>query len=109
MRLVPVATGADGFEQLRAALHARRDAVSYGAVAARVDGRSRFVFFCYVGEATSAITKGRAAMHSPHVEKFFDGTVGAFPALTSADELETAHVNRLLKELCKGAKEASVC
>ena len=50
--------------------------------------------------------RNSAAMHSPHVEKFFDGTVGSFPALTSAEELETAHVNKLLKALCKGAKEA---
>ena len=47
-----------------------------------------------------------AALHSPHVEKYYDGTVGSFPALTSDSELEEANVNRLLMQLCKGAKEA---
>ena len=77
-------------------------------MAASVDGRQRFAFLCYIGENTSALRRGRAAMHSQHVEKFYDGTVGAFPAITSSSELETAHVNKLLMQLCKGAKEAVV-
>ena len=82
--------------------------MSYGVVAATVDGRLRFVFLCYIGEATSSIKRGRASMHAPHMEKFYDGTVGALPNLTSLDELEDKNVNRLLKELCKGSKEAEM-
>ena len=41
-------------------------------------------------------------------DAFFDGTVGALPVLTASEELETAHVNKLLKQLCKGAKEVAV-
>lgn len=108
VRLVPMGTGGAGFDELRTALKGRQDAVSYAIAAATVDGRLRFVFLCYIGEQTSAIKRGRAAMHSPHVEKFFDGTIGSFPALTSAEELETAHVNHLLKQLCKGAKEVAM-
>ena len=42
-------------------------------------------------------------MHSPYVEKVFEGTVGALPTLTSAEELEADHVHALLRQLCKGA------
>ena len=108
VRLVPVARGEQGFDELREQLCSRPDVVSYAVVAASVDGRQRFAFLCYIGENTSALRRGRAAMHSQHVEKFYDGTVGAFPAITSSSELETAHVNKLLMQLCKGAKEAVV-
>jgi hypothetical protein len=106
VKLVPISHGAGGFEELRARLRERTDSVSYAISPATVDGRLRFVFLCYIGEATSAIKRGRAAMHSPHVEKFFDGTVGSFPVLTSSAELEGAAMDRLLMQLCKGAKEA---
>ena len=52
--------------------------------------------------------KGRAALHAQHMEKFYDGTVGAFPAITSSEELNEAHLNKLLAQLCKGCKEAAV-
>lgn len=107
-KIVPVSKGDGGFDELRAALRERQDAVNYAAAATTVDGRLRFVFLCYIGESTSAIKRGRAAMHAPHMEKFFDGTVGAIPVLTSSDELENAHVNGLLKQLCKGSKEAVI-
>ena len=106
VKLEPVGHGAGGFDELRARLRERTDAVSYAISPATVDGRLRFIFICYIGEATGAIKRGRAAMHSPHVEKFFDGTVGSFPVLTSSDELEDVHMDRLLMQLCKGAKEA---
>ena len=108
VRLVPVAKGAGGFDELRTQLVSRPDAVSYAAVAVSVDGRRRFVFFCYIGEAASAIKRGRAALHAPHMEKFFDGTVGALPTLTSTDDLEATNVNKLLRQLCKGSAEAVV-
>ena len=84
------------------------DAVNYGVLPATVDGRLRFVFICYIGEATSAMKRGRAAMHSPYVEKYFDGTVGSLPTLTEQNDLEEAHLNALLKQLCKGAKEVAI-
>ena len=98
--------GDAGWAQMRAAL--QEDAVNYGVLPASVDGRLRFVFVCYIGEQTSAMKRGRAAMHAPHVEKFFDGTAGALPSLTDSAELEEAHLNTLLKQLCKGSKEAVI-
>jgi hypothetical protein len=68
----------------------------------------RFVFLTFIGDAVSAIQKGLAAMHAPHVEKFFDGTVGSFPNLWGTDELDPAHVNKLLQQLCKGAQHAAM-
>ena len=108
VKLIMIAKGDNGFDELRALLKTRQESVSYCVAPVTVDGRQRFVFLCYIGESTSGIKRGRAAMHSPHVEKYFDGTVGSFAALTSSDELETEHVNRLLQQLCKGAKEAVV-
>ena len=105
-KIVPVAKGEGGFGELRATLRQREDAVNYAACAAVVDGRSRFVFLCYIGASTSAIKRGRASMHAPHMDKFFDGTAGALPVLTSPDELELAHMNALLLQLFKGSKEA---
>eukprot|EP00919_Chromeraceae_sp_WS-2016_P040607 GHVR01096925.1.p1 GENE.GHVR01096925.1~~GHVR01096925.1.p1 ORF type:complete len:162 (+),score=18.93 GHVR01096925.1:90-575(+) len=96
----------DSFSQLKTAL--LEDAVNYGALPANVDGRQRHVFFCYVGEATSALKRGRAAMHAPHLEKFFGGTIGALATMTSADELTPAHVNGLLRAICKGAERVEV-
>ena len=47
-------------------------------------------------------------MHAPHLEKFFDGTVGALATVTSAEELSHAHINGLLRQVCKGATQAEV-
>jgi hypothetical protein len=47
-------------------------------------------------------------MHSLHIEKAFEGTVGCLGTLTSDEELETSHVNSLLEQLCKGAESAHV-
>jgi len=101
-----VAHGEAGCAELKAAL--LEEAVNYGVLPATVDGRPRKVVFCYIGECASAMKRGRAAMHAPHVEKYFDGTVGALPTLTARDELEDANLNSLLKQLCKGSKEAAV-
>lgn len=105
-KIVPIARGEGGYGELLAALREREDSVNYAACAASVDGRQRFVFLCYVGASTTAIKKGRAAMHAPYMDKFFDGTAGALPVITSSEELETNHVNGLLLQLCKGSKEA---
>lgn len=105
-RIVPIAQGADGFAGLKRSL--LEDGVNYGALPARVDGRMRHVFFCYVGEATAGIKRGRAAMHAPHLEKFFEGTIGMLATLTAAEELTPTHVNGLLRSLCKGAVQAEV-
>ena len=105
-RIVPSAHGADGFAGLRRAL--LDEAVNYGVLPCRVDGRDRHVFFCYVGESTSGLKRGRAAMHAPHIEKYFGGTVGMLSTLTAAEELEPAHVDGLLRALCKGAAEVHV-
>ena len=108
VKIVPTARGDGGFDELRVALADRLDAVSYAILPATVDGRLRHVFLCFIGEATPAIKKGRAALHAPHMEKFYHGTVGAFPAITSSEELETGHLNKLLAQLCKGCKDAAV-
>jgi hypothetical protein len=63
---------------------------------------------CSVGESCSTLKRGRAAMHSLHIEKAFEGTVGCLGTLTSDEELETSHVNSLLEQLCKGAESAHV-
>lgn len=105
-RIVPTAKGEHGFDELRAAL--AEDAVNYGTMPARVDGRMRHVFFCYVGESTPAMKRGRAAMHAPHLEKFFDGTIGALATITAADDLTLAHVNGLLRQVCKGASDVEI-
>ena len=84
------------------------DLVNYGVLSAEVDGRRRHVFFCYVGSSTSALKRGRASMHAPHLEKFFDGTVGSLPTLTSPDELDETHVSGLLRQVCKGATTVEV-
>ena len=82
--------------------------VNYGVLPVAVDGRDRHVFFTYVGSSTSALKRGRASMHSPHMDKFFDGTAGALPTLTTAEELEPSNVNGLLLQLFKGALTAEV-
>ena len=105
-RIVPIARGDAGYAQLRAALS--EDLVNYGVLSAEVDGRRRHVFFCYVGSSTSALKRGRASMHAPHLEKFFDGTVGSLPTLTSPDELDETHVSGLLRQVCKGATTVEV-
>ena len=105
-KIVPVAHGTRGYSEMVTEL--LPDAVNYAVFAATVDGRQRFIFLTVIGEQTSAIKRGKAAMHAPHMEKFFDGTAGALPVLTAADELDEVHMNGLLKTLCKGSKEAVV-
>ena len=68
-RIVCVASGSGGYDELRAVLGSREDGVSYATLPATVDGRLRFVFLCYIGERTSALRRGRVSMHAPHVEK----------------------------------------
>ena len=84
------------------------DVVSYGTLPITVDGRIRHVFFCYVGEACSALKRGRAAMHAPHVEKFFDGTIGSLPTLTAEAELDERYLSALARQVCKGAGDVAV-
>ena len=108
VKMEPVAKGEGGFGELREALNGRLDSVSYAILPATVDGRLRYVFLCFIGDETPAMKKGRAALHAQHMEKFYDGTVGAFPAITSSEELNEAHLNKLLAQLCKGCKEAAV-
>ena len=84
------------------------DAVSYGVLPTAIDGRARHVFFTYIGEGTPALKRGRAAIHAPHVEAFFEGTVGALPALTTAHELDASYVEDLLARVCKDARQAVV-
>ena len=105
-RLVPTAHGDGGVAALRAALP--DDVVSYGVLPAVVDARLRHLFFCYIGEACTALRRGRAAMHAPHVEKFFDGTVGALPTLTAASELESPQLIELIRQSCKGASQVEL-
>jgi len=100
------ASGSKGFDELRKALV--ESEVNYGVLPVVVDGRNRHVFFTYVGSSTSALKRGRASMHSPYVDKFFDGTAGALPTLTTAEELEPSNVNGLLLQLFKGALTAEV-
>ena len=75
---------------------------------ARVADRTRAFPVRSVGEGCSALRRGRAAMHSPHVERLFEGTVGCLGTLTSDDELDPLHLNRQLLQLCKGAESAEV-
>jgi len=100
------ASGSKGFDELRKALV--ESEVNYGVLPVAVDGRDRHVFFTYVGSSTSALKRGRASMHSPYMDKFFDGTAGALPTLTTVEELEPSNLNRLLLQLCKGAVTAEV-
>jgi len=105
-QIVPIARGSDGFDGLRAAL--LEDAINYGVLPLRVDERPRHIFFCYVGERTAGVKRGRAAMHAPHLEKFFVGTIGMLPTLTAADELFPAHLNSVLLDVCKAASSVEV-
>ena len=57
-----IAKGDNGFDELRALLRTRQESVSYCVAPVTVDGGQRFVFLCYIGESTSGIKRGRAAM-----------------------------------------------
>ena len=105
-QIVPIARGSDGFDGLRAAL--LEDAINYGVLPLRVDERPRHIFFCYVGERTTGVKRGRAAMHAPHLEKFFVGTIGMLPTLTAAVELIPSHLNSVLLDVCKAASSVEV-
>ena len=105
-KLVLVASGGEGTTELRR--HLTQDAVSYGVLPATVDGRPRSVFFTFVGEETSAMKRGRAAIHSPHVEKYFQGTVGALPVISTNLDFEDDALNMLVKQLCKTAAHAQI-
>lgn len=106
-KIVLISHGTNGITELRR--HLVPDAVSYGALPASVDGRPRSVFFTFVGEETSAMKRGRASVHSPHVEKYFQGTVGALPVISSNGDFDDGALNGLLMQLCKGAASAHVC
>lgn len=82
--------------------------VSYGMLPATMGGRTRHVFFCYVGEMTPPLTRGRAAVHAPHLAKYFQGLVGMLPTLTSAEELAPAHINAMLTQAIKGGTTVTV-
>ena len=106
-KLVAAASGDGGVGRLRERLLGEppiEGGVSFGVLPVRVDGRTRRVFLTFIGEGTSAIKRGRASLHAPHVERFLDGTIGALPVVEGADDLSDTQLLEALRRLCSGAR-----